>query len=47
MISYNLNIQKFLIKLQKKTDFTNNNKTILLRFKEMMWLLLFNDLFRI
>jgi len=34
----NLNLQKFLIKF---------HKFILLRFKEKMWLLLFNNLFRI
>jgi len=47
MISHNLNLQKFLIKFQKKTNVTTNNKDILLRFKEKMWLLLFYNLFRI
>ncbi len=35
MISYNLNLQEFLIKFQK-TNVVNNNKNILLRFKEKM-----------
>ncbi len=35
MISKNLNLQKFLIKFQKN-NVVNNNKDIILRFKEKM-----------
>ena len=36
MISYNLSLQKFFINWKKKTNVVNNNKDILLSFKEKM-----------